>query len=84
MTSRKPREKTYRVGWRRADQRTGSVMFFSPPSGTDWGGLFGMRVRGDFGEPQVAQVLVTAKQARELAYELTRRASDLESRKDTP
>ena len=59
----------------------GSASFFSPPSGTTWGGQFGMDVDGfPYGPSSLSRrLLLNAKEARALAAELMRRADDVET-----
>ena len=57
--------------------KRGRVLFYSPPRGTTWGGLFGMRLKetrwsGD--------VLLSVEDAQALAAELVRRSNDLIAR----
>lgn len=65
----RPRELHIRCG------KHGRVLFYSPPTGTTWGGLFGMRLK----ETRFPNdILLSPRAARRLALELNRRAALLE------
>jgi len=76
---RVPQDKTFKCGRLLGGIYYGAELTtFSPPRGTTWDGLFGIRFK-DVG-PVHGHTMLTARTARELAADLLRRADDLDAR----